>query len=122
MDSARNPGRTLFEDRRLIPRLPHPGRDIDPDLRPVTLHQMQVLPGAGHRHIQKAALLLDLLAATDCHVRGDAAVDDIQHEDGIPLLALGRVDRRQQEVVLVEMWRDCLGAGGLRRVQGQFGE
>jgi hypothetical protein len=32
------------------------------------LDQMQVLPGAGHRHVKETALLLDLLAAAHSHV------------------------------------------------------
>src|SRR5580700_6855102 len=83
---------------------------------------MQMVPDARHRHVEEPALLLDLLTAADRHIRRDAAIDDVQHEDGIPLLALGRVDRRQHEVVLVEMRRNRLGAGGLGRVQGQLGE
>jgi hypothetical protein len=34
------------------------------------LHQMQVLPRAGHRPEREAALLVDLLAAADCHAKG----------------------------------------------------
>jgi hypothetical protein len=32
------------------------------------LYQMQVLPGPCHRHLEKAAFFLDLLAAADRHV------------------------------------------------------
>jgi hypothetical protein len=55
------------------------------------------------------------------HVRGDAAVDHVEHEHG-PFLYLGRVDRREHEIVLVEVPRDRLGAGGLGRIEDQFSE
>src|SRR5215469_17037484 len=37
-------------------------------------------------------------------------------------LPLGGMDRRKNEIVLVEMRRYCLGAGGLRRIEGQLAE
>ena len=40
----------------------------------------------------------------------------------VPLLPLGRKDRRKSELVLVEMRRHRLGAGGLRRIEGQLAE
>src|SRR3954451_18556247 len=89
---------------------------------PHRLHQMQVAPGAGHRNVEKTAFFLDLLTRADGHVRRDAAIDDVQQEDGVPLLTLRRVDRRQHQVILVEVRRDRLGTARFRRVQGQLAQ
>ena len=89
---------------------------------PRWLHQVQMLPSTRHGDVKETAFFLDLLRAADRHVRGDATIDDVEHEHGIPFLALGRMDRRQHEVILIEMRRTRLGAGGLRRVQGQLGQ
>jgi len=81
------------------------------------LDQMQMLPSARHCDVQETALLLDLLTAADRHVRRDAAIDHVQHEHHVPLLAFGRVDRRQHELVLVEMGTaSALVASGGSRV------
>ena len=47
------------------------------------LDQMQMVPGARHRHVEETALFLDLFTVANRHVRRDAAIDDVQHEDGI---------------------------------------
>lgn len=86
------------------------------------VYKMQVLAGARHADVKEREFFLDLLRAADCHVRRDAAVRDVEHEHDLPLLPLRRVAGRKHEVVLIEMRRTRLGAGGLRRVQGQLGE
>ena len=60
---------------------------------PHWLHQMQVLPGTRHGHVQETAFFLDLLAVANRHVGRDASIDQVEHEDGIPFLAFGRMDR-----------------------------
>ena len=67
------------------------------------VHQVQMLPRARHGDVQKAAFFLDLLMVPDSHVRGDAAIGDVEHKHGIPLLALRRMDRRQHKAVFIEM-------------------
>jgi len=64
----------------------------------------------------------DLLTGSYRHVRRDAAIDHVEDEHSVPLLPLGRMDRRKDEMVLVEMRRHRLGARGLRRIQGQLAE
>ena len=66
---------------------------------------------ARHRDVEQAALLLDLGGRAGRQVRRDAAVGGGQHEHAVPFLALRRVDRRQDQVVLVEVRRRRLGAG-----------
>jgi hypothetical protein len=60
---------------------------------PQRLHQVQVLPGAGHRDVEEPAFFLDLRRAADRHVRRDAAVGDVEHEHSIPFLAFRGMDR-----------------------------
>ncbi len=61
--------------------------------------------GAGHRHVEQPALFLDLLVEPVRQVGRDAAVDRVEHVHRLPFLALGRVDGRQDQVVLVEQRR-----------------
>jgi len=86
------------------------------------LHQVQMLPGARHRHVKETPFFLDLLTGTYRHVRRDAAVDHVEDEHRVPLLPLGRMDRRKNEIILVEVRRHRLGAGGLRKIEGQIAE
>ena len=77
---------------------------------------------ARHRDVEKAALLLDLGGVAGRHVRRHAAVDDAQHRDRAPLLALGGMDRRQDQVVLVVAAGPGLVAGRRRRIERELGE
>jgi class 3 adenylate cyclase len=56
------------------------------------------------------------------HVRGDAAINELQHIDRIPFLTLGRMDRRQDQIILVEPGAAGFGAGRVGRVERHFGE
>jgi hypothetical protein len=54
--------------------------------------------------------------------RRHTAVDDIEGIDRFPFLALGGVDRRKDQVVLVaEGWSRTV-AGSIRRVESEFGQ
>ena len=74
-------------------------------VEPMRHDQRQLVLGARHGNVQQTALLLDLLGITCRHVGGNAAVDDVEHEYRLPLLALGGMDGRQDQVVLVEQRR-----------------
>ena len=52
----------------------------------------------------------------------NAAVDDVQHEDRLPFLALGGMDRREDQIVLVEQRHAGLVAGGVGRIERQLGQ
>ena len=84
--------------------------------------ELQFILGAGHGDVEQAALLLDLRGRSRRHVRGDAAVDGVEDVDGLPFLALGGMDGREDEVVLVEQGRAGFAAGGVRRIEGELGE
>ena len=53
------------------------------------LHKIKVLSRTRHRHEEQPALLVDLLGFAACHVRRDAAVDEIENKNGVPLLPFG---------------------------------
>jgi hypothetical protein len=55
-------------------------------------------------------------------IGGYAAVNDIQHEDGFPLLPFGRMNRREDQIVLIQHRHPCLIARGIRRVERQLGQ
>jgi|HubBroStandDraft_6_1064221.scaffolds.fasta_scaffold1831357_2 hypothetical protein len=56
---------------------------------------MEVLPGARHRDVKETALFLNLLSGADRHVRGDAAVDHIEHENNVSARA-GDLEQLEQ--------------------------
>src|SRR5579863_1018357 len=66
---------------------------------------------AGHRDIEEAPLLLDLLRRAGGEVGGNAAVDAVQDEHRAPFLPLGRMDGREDEIVLVAVGRPRFVAG-----------
>ena len=78
---------------------------------------MQLVPRARHGDVEQAPLLLDFGTAAGGHVRRHAPVDQVEHEDRVPLAPLGRVDGGQDQVVLVEQRHAGLVASGLRRIE-----
>ena len=102
--------------------MPVTGIGLLGDVEALRHEQMQVLPGPRHRDIEQAPLFFDLDRIAGRHVRGDAAVDRVQHEHRFPFLAFGRVDGRQDHVVLVAQGRAGFVAGRLGRVERELGE
>ncbi len=72
--------------------------------------------------VKQATFLLELGRGAGSEVRGHAAVDDVQDVDRLPFLALGRVDGRQDQIVLVKKRDAGLIAGCVRWVQSEFGQ
>ena len=66
------------------------------------LQQMKMLARSCHRHIEKPALLVDLLGSAACHIRRNTSVDEVENKDRVPFLPLGRMNGRQDQIVLVE--------------------
>jgi hypothetical protein len=89
---------------------------------PQRLNQMEMPLGAGHSDIQQAPLFLDLRSIAGGHVRGNAAIDEIQHIDRVPFLTLGRTDRRQDQIILVEPGATGFGTARIGRVERHLGE
>ena len=83
---------------------------------------VQAVLRPGHGDIEQPALLFDFRRRPRAKIGGDAAVDGVEDEDRFPFLSLGGMDRRQDQIILVEQRRAGLIAGGVRRVERQFGE
>src|ERR1700730_5154310 len=83
-------------------------------------HQMEIVLGARHCDIEEASLLVDLFRSASAEVRRNASIDDIQHEDRLPFLALGGMNGRKDQIILVEQRYAGLVAGRVRRIERQF--
>src|SRR6266511_863073 len=98
---------------------------VEPPRTPVVAERevdVQGVAGPGQRDVEQASLLLDVVGVPGGHVRGDHAVGCVDEVDGVPLAALGRMDRRQDQVVLVEQRRTGQVAGGGGGIEGQLGQ
>ena len=84
--------------------------------------EVQIVLGAGHRDIQQSTFLLDLGGGADAEIGGDTAVHCVQHEDGLPLLPLRRMDRGQDQIILIKQRYARLIASRVRRVERQLGQ
>src|ERR1700732_4562239 len=83
-------------------------------------HQMEIVLGARHCDIEEAPLFLDLFRSAGAEVRRNASIDDIQYEDRLPFLALGGMDGRKDQIILVEQRHTGLdAASGVAPGQGQ---
>jgi hypothetical protein len=85
-------------------------------------HQEQIVLGARERDVQQAPLLLDELGLAGGELRREAAVDDVEHEHSVPLHALGRVDGREHQKVLIERRAPRKIAGRVGWIEGELGE
>ena len=92
------------------------------DVKAQRHHQRQVLLGAGHCHVQQAPLLGHRRGRAGGQVGRHAAVHHVQDGHGVPLLALGRMDGGQDQVILVLVRRAGLVAGGLGWVERELGQ
>ena len=84
--------------------------------------QQQIVLRARERDVQQAPLLLDQLALAGGELGREAAVDYVEHEHGVPLHALGRVDGREHQEVLIERGTPREVAGGVRRIERELGQ
>src|SRR5260370_8148636 len=78
--------------------------------------------GTHLRYVVQMQLLHNLIGGDGVEIRRNAAIDGIEHEHRVPLLALGRVNGRENEIVLVEQRRAGKIARGVRRIERQLGE
>ena len=63
-----------------------------------------------------------LIGPAACHIRRNTAVDEVENEDRVAFLPLGRMNGRQDQIVLVELGAAGFGAAGIGRVQCQLGQ
>src|ERR1700730_12346286 len=80
-------------------------------------HQMEIVLGARHCDIEEPPLLLNLFRSAGAEVRWNTSIDDIQHEDRLPFLALGGMDGRKDQIILIEQRQAGLIAGRIRRIE-----
>ena len=83
---------------------------------------MQGVARPRERDVEEPPLLLDLVVVARRHVGRDHAVGRVDHVDDVPLEPLRGVDRRQDQVVLVEVRWSGEIAGGRRRVEREVRE
>ena len=88
----------------------------------VRCDQVQRVLGPRHGDIEQPTLLLDLSRRAGAEVRRHAAIDDVEHEDRFPFLALGRMDGGEDQVILIEQRHTRLIARGIRRIEGEVGQ
>ncbi len=82
--------------------------------------EVQIVLGAGHRDVEEPSLLFDFGRGAGAEIGGDTAVHGVQDEDRLPLLPLRRMDRGQDQIVLIEQGQPRLVAGRIRRVESKL--
>jgi hypothetical protein len=73
---------------------------------------MEVVLCTGHGYVEQASFLLNFGRGAGPEIGGHAAIDDIEQIDRLPLLALGRMNCGQDQVILIEQRHAGLVAGG----------
>src|SRR5665811_1908040 len=91
-------------------------------VEPLRNRDMEMILRPGERNVEKAPFLFEASWIGERHVRRDVPVRSVNHEHGPPLPALRRVDRGENEVVVVEMRRYGQVAGAGRWVERDLGE
>jgi hypothetical protein len=71
----------------------------------------------GHSDVEQAPLFFQFFGSAGAKFGWNAAVDNIEDEDRFALLAFRRMDRRQDQVVLIEQWDAGRVTGGTRRIE-----
>jgi hypothetical protein len=84
--------------------------------------QVEFVPGACHGDIKKTPLLLDFGVRACGEIRRDASVDDVQHKDRPPFLTLGRMDGRENQIILIQKRNPSVVAGRIGWVERQLGQ
>ena len=84
--------------------------------------KMQSVLGPCHGDVEQPALLFDFRRCSSAEIGGNAAVNDIQYEDGFPLLSFRGMNRRKDQVILIQHRHAGLIARGIRRVERQLGQ
>jgi len=90
--------------------------------KPLRHDQVQVVFRARHRHVKKPPLLFDLGAGAGGEVGRKAAIDGVEDKDRLPFLPLGRMNGRENEVILLKQRIAGAGARCLRRIEGKLGQ
>ncbi len=83
---------------------------------------MQVFLRARHRHVKQPSFFVDFLIAAGAEIGRNAAVNPVQHKHVAPFLPLRGMDRRQDQIVFVDQRHARFAAGGIGRIERQFGQ
>jgi len=101
---------------------PPPERLLVSSEKPQRLDQVKMLFGTGHSDIKETALFVDLRRLPGWPCRRGCNHHEVQHIDCLPFLTLGRMNRRQDQIIFVEFRAAGFGAGRIGRVERHFGE
>ncbi len=82
--------------------------------------EMKIVLGPGHGHIEQAPLLFEFGCGARAEIRWQTAVNDIEDEDRPPFLALGGMDGREDEIIIIKQWHAGVVTGRVRWIEGQF--
>src|SRR5215472_5761099 len=85
-------------------------------IEPLRHDEMQMIFCAGHCHVEQTAFFLDFLRRASGEIRWNTAVHAIENKHGLPFLALGRMNGRENEVIVVQQRCASLITGGIRRI------
>ena len=89
---------------------------------PLRQDMMQTVLGPCHGDVEQPAFLLDFRRCSSAEIGGNAAVNDIQHKDGFPLLSFCGMNCREDQVILIQHRHPGLIACGVRRVERALGQ
>ena len=92
------------------------------DMEPEREGHRQIVLGASERDVEQSELLVETIALVKGHVGWDVAVRGVDERDGSPLTSLGRMDRREDQVVVIEMRSTGQVAGSLGRIDDELRE
>jgi hypothetical protein len=84
--------------------------------------EAQTVFRACHGDVEQPPLLLYLGGSSGAKIGWHAAVNYVDDEHRFPFLSLGGMNRREDQVVLVEKWHARLITRSIRRIERQLGE
>ena len=85
------------------------------------MQHVEMLFGPRARNVKQPALLFNLISVAGGHVAGKDTVGDMDLIHHVPLASFGRMDGAHREPVIILGGRSRKIAGGLRRIQREFG-
>jgi hypothetical protein len=84
--------------------------------------KVQIVFGARHRDVEEAPFLFQFLSVAGGEIRWNATIDHVEDENRFPFLAFRRMDRGQDQVVLIKSREARLVTRGVRRIERKLGQ
>ena len=100
--------------------MPVAGRRLSMGEETLRDDKVQTVFCSRHRHVEQSPFFFDLVCRPDAQIGRNAAVDRVEDEDRAPLLALGRMDGGEDQVILIEQRYTGLAGRCIRRVERQL--